>query len=54
MNLERSIEICHEYNMYAYDAYILECAETLRSDLITLDNKMKEIAEKLNIYVVEV
>lgn len=54
LNLSRAIEICNAYNIYAYDAYILECAESLKSDMVTLDKRMKEVAKKLNISVVEV
>lgn len=54
LNLERSAEICHQYDIYAYDAYVLECAERAKSDLITLDMKMKDIAEKLTISIIEV
>jgi predicted nucleic acid-binding protein len=54
LNSERAVEICHEYNIYAYDAYILECAERFKLDLITLDKRMKEVAKLLNIFVIEV
>lgn len=54
LNLERSAEICHQHGIYAYDAYVLECAERLKSDLITLDRKMKDIAAKLAIPIIEV
>ncbi len=54
LNLERSAEICHQFGIYAYDAYVLECAERLKSDLTTLDKRMKEIAAKLAIPVIEV
>ena len=54
LNLNRSIEICDRYNIYAYDSYALECAERIKSELITLDNRMKEVAKKLNISIIEV
>jgi len=54
LNLKRAAEISHKYNIYAYDAYILECAERLKSDLATLDSRMKEVAEDLGISIVEV
>ncbi|MBF0413444.1 MAG: toxin-antitoxin system, toxin component, PIN family protein [Desulfamplus sp.] len=40
--------------MYAYDAYVLECAEQLQISLVTLDNKMKEAARQLGISIIEV
>ncbi len=54
IDLFRSIEISHQYNIYAYDAYVLEAAKHLNISLITLDNKMKEIAQKIKIPVIEV
>jgi len=54
LNLTRSIEICGKYDIYAYDSYVLECAERIKSDLATLDNRMKKVAEKLNISIIEV
>ncbi len=54
MNLTRSIEICDKYNIYAYDSYALECAERLKSDLATLDKRMKDVASELKISIVEV
>ncbi len=54
LNLKRAIGIGHKYKIYAYDAYVLECAKRLRSDLVTLDDRMKEVAEELKISVIEV
>jgi len=54
LNLKRATEISHELNIYAYDAYVLECAERLKLDLVTLDSRMKEFARKLGIKVIEV
>ncbi len=34
------------YNIYAYDAYFLQCAKYLSCPLITLDKQMKKIAQK--------
>jgi predicted nucleic acid-binding protein len=54
INLRRVTEISYEYKIYAYDAYVLEWAERLKSKLVTLDIKMREIAKKLCISVMEV
>jgi predicted nucleic acid-binding protein len=40
--------------MYAYDAYVLECARSLRVPLLTLDSAMANIALKEKIRMVEV
>ena len=39
--------------IYAYDAYFLECALNLRSPLLTLDRRMKGIAQEIGIQVME-
>ncbi len=54
LNLSRSVEISHKFNIYAYDAYVIECAERLNAPLITLDSRMKEVAEQMGITVIEV
>ena len=47
------LNIATQYNIYAYDAYFLECARNLRSPLLTLDQQMKGIARKIGIQVME-
>ena len=54
LNLTRALEISNSCNIYAYDAYVLECAERLRIGLVTLDNKMKEVGHQLGISIIEV
>ena len=41
--------LCKENNMYAYDAYFLDCAIRHKAPLLTLDKKLRIIAENLNI-----
>ena len=48
-----ALKIAIRLNIYAYDAYFLECALNLRSPLLTLDRQMKGIAEKMGIQVME-
>jgi predicted nucleic acid-binding protein len=48
-----ALKIATKHNIYAYDAYFLECALNLRSPLLTLDRQMKGIAEKIGIQVME-
>lgn len=54
LNLSRAVEISHHCNIYAYDAYVLECAERLNAPLLTLDGGMKRAATLLNIALIEV
>jgi predicted nucleic acid-binding protein len=52
-NILKSLEIAIKFNIYAYDAYFLQCALSSNSQLITLDKRMKAVAEELNIKVLE-
>ena len=51
INMENSLEISHDYNIYAYDAYMLECATESKSSLLTLDHHLIEIANKMKIKI---
>ncbi len=53
IDIRAALDIATQYNIYAYDAYFLECAHNLRSPLLTLDGHMKEIAQKIGIQVME-
>ncbi len=49
-----AITISKQTNMYAYDAYFMDCAIKQRSPLLTLDRKLKIAAHSLNIKTLEV
>lgn len=53
-DLSRALELCHLHNIYAYDAYVVECAERLHLPLITLDARMMAVARTLTLPVIEV
>lgn len=53
-NFVRVLSISQEANMYAYDAYFIDCALKQNSPLLSLDKKLKKIATKFNIEVLEV
>ena len=48
-----ALKIAIKFNIYAYDAYFLQCAIQLSSPLITLDGRMKQVANDLNIEILE-
>lgn len=52
-DIQEALKLAIELNIYAYDAYFLQCAVALSSPLITLDNRMKRVATELNIEVLE-
>jgi len=54
LRLAEVIELANNHNIYAYDAYVLDCALQYRSALLSLDNKLKAIGEKLDLNVLEV
>lgn len=53
IDIEKALRLAMEFRIYAYDAYFLQCAKSLSSPLITLDNRMQQVAAKLNIDVLE-
>ncbi len=53
VDIQRALKLALHYNIYAYDAYFLQCANHLSIPLITLDKRMKKIAYDLNIDLVE-
>ncbi len=53
VDIQQALNLAIEFNIYAYDAYYLQCAKTLSRPLITLDKRMKQAAIKLNIEVLE-
>ena len=48
-----SLALAGELGMYAYDAYLLRCAEKYRSPLLTLDKKLVQSAKSKRIAVLE-
>ncbi len=49
-----AMTISKQTNMYAYDAYFLDCAIRQKSPLLTLDRRLKKAAQSLNITTMEV
>jgi predicted nucleic acid-binding protein len=53
INIAAALKIAAQHNIYAYDACFLECALNQRSPLLTLDRRMREIAIKIGIHIME-
>ena len=51
--IQSALKIAIKFNLYAYDAYFLECAENLRSPLLTLDIGMQRVAREMGIAILE-
>ena len=54
IDLQRSLELSHSLNVYAYDAFMIACAEQLGCGLITLDRGLVNAARRAGIDAVEV
>ena len=49
-----AVSLSKQTDMYAYDAYFLDCALRQKAPLLTLDTRLKETAQNLNISTLEV
>ena len=49
-----ALRISKQSNIYAYDAYFLDCAIRHKAPLLTLDRKLKTVAQSLDIEIMEV
>jgi predicted nucleic acid-binding protein len=54
VDVEASVQLAYEQSIYAYDAYVLECARRYRTPLLSLDGPQQGVARKLDIDVMEV
>ncbi len=54
IDVREALKIATKFNIYAYDAYFLVCALSVRSPLLTLDRRMMEVARELDINIIEV
>jgi predicted nucleic acid-binding protein len=52
-DIKSALNIAIKFNIYAYDAYFLECADNLRSPLLTLDLGIQRIAREIGITILE-
>lgn len=53
VKIHEAMKIALRFNIYAYDAYYLQCCIENKLSLISLDDRMCDIAENLGIKVVE-
>lgn len=53
VSLERAAEVVNETRLFAYDAYMLVCAEAVRAPLLTLDRRLAAAAASMGIATVE-
>ena len=53
VDIHSALQLALEQDIYAYDAYFLQCARELSCPLLTLDRRMKQVAKELGIRVLE-
>jgi predicted nucleic acid-binding protein len=53
VKIHDALKIATRFNVYAYDAYYLQCCIENKLPLISLDDRMCNVARNLNIKVVE-
>jgi predicted nucleic acid-binding protein len=54
IGLKESLAIASKHNLYAYDAYVIACAQSERCKLISLDAALLKAATASGIAIVEV
>lgn len=54
LRLTEATKLAHTHNIYAYDAYVLDCARQYRSPLLSLDDQLIAIGKKLELNLLKV
>ncbi|MDX2429035.1 MAG: type II toxin-antitoxin system VapC family toxin [Xanthomonadales bacterium] len=52
--LKATLGLSKAQNIYAYDAYLIQCAQQTSTSLLTLDNGLKSVAQQVGVHVLEV
>lgn len=53
VDVQASLQMALEQNIYAYDAYFLHCSKSFSGLLLTLDRRMKQVARSLDLRLLE-
>ena len=53
VEIHSALQVAAECNIYAYDAYFLECAKRYRAPLLTLDSGLRRVAVSQSINLLE-
>ena len=54
IDLRSAVNLSHELNVYAYDAYVIDCALRRGAPLISLDGGLLEACRRAKIEIIEV
>jgi predicted nucleic acid-binding protein len=53
VDIQEALDIALRFNIYAYDAYFLQCAKSQSFPLLTLDRRMIQVARELGIHILD-
>jgi predicted nucleic acid-binding protein len=53
-DIANALKLSKEVNMYAYDAYLLDCAIRYKSPILTLDQKLMVAAQSIKVDTLEI
>jgi len=53
IELEEAVKLAGDLDIYAYDAYLIRCAQKYKSSLLTLDKGLRVAAERASVSVIE-
>jgi predicted nucleic acid-binding protein len=54
IELEDALTIASSFGIYAYDAYLIECALKYKAPLLTLDTRLATVAEEKGVEVLRI
>jgi predicted nucleic acid-binding protein len=54
VELEETLQIAHQLHIYAYDAYLIRCAQKYNVPLFSLDETLLRLAEQLKLKIIKV
>lgn len=53
VNLHQTLELVEQLRIYAYDAYLIQCALQTQTPLLTLDTGLIQAAKAMNLTILE-
>ena len=54
VDLESAVKLSNQFDIYAYDAYFIICAQVEKAALITLDKGLIQVSKQLGLKIIEV
>lgn len=54
IDLQEALDLASMLNIYAYDAYLIRCAQKYKAPLFSLDKALLQAAKQINVNVMEV